>query len=86
MTSSAVFPWNGASHGPPICLHVMVFMSLASLHRRTSSCCALSAELWRLGGPQDARARAAPYWRSPAATVATYAASASSDRFAPWAA
>jgi hypothetical protein len=20
MTSSAVLPWNGASHGPPICL------------------------------------------------------------------
>src|ERR1035437_2759251 len=26
MTSSAVFPWNGASHGPPICLHVIVFI------------------------------------------------------------
>src|ERR1039457_3365557 len=25
MTSSAVFPWNGASHGPPICLQVIVF-------------------------------------------------------------
>src|SRR6266851_5548389 len=32
MTSSAVFPWNGASHGPPICLHVIVFMSLTSFH------------------------------------------------------
>src|SRR2546422_11122823 len=26
ITSSAVFPWNATSHGPPICLHVMVFM------------------------------------------------------------
>ena len=26
ITSSALFPWNGASHGPPICLHVIVFI------------------------------------------------------------
>ena len=32
ITSSAVFPWNGASHGPPICLHVIVFISLTSFH------------------------------------------------------
>src|SRR6266851_9651962 len=36
MTSSAVFPWNGASHGPPICLHVIVFISLTSFHSVTS--------------------------------------------------
>src|ERR1017187_9152945 len=30
MTSSAVFPWNGASHGPPICLHVIVFIIISS--------------------------------------------------------
>ena len=26
MTSSALFPWNGAPHGPPICLQVIVFI------------------------------------------------------------
>src|ERR1035438_8606326 len=26
ITSSALSPWNGASHGPPICLHVIVFI------------------------------------------------------------
>src|SRR4051794_28667810 len=26
MTSSAVFPWCSRSHGPPSCLHVIVFM------------------------------------------------------------
>src|SRR6266566_5202670 len=26
ITSSAVFPWNATSHGPPICLQVIVFM------------------------------------------------------------
>jgi hypothetical protein len=26
MTSSAVMPWSGRSHGPPNCLHVMVFV------------------------------------------------------------
>src|SRR6266568_3799992 len=26
MTSSAVFPWNEASHGPLICLQVIVFI------------------------------------------------------------
>ena len=31
MTSSAVSPWSGKSHGPPNCLHVIVFMGLASL-------------------------------------------------------
>jgi hypothetical protein len=30
ITSSALFPWNGASHGPPICLHVIVFISITS--------------------------------------------------------
>jgi hypothetical protein len=30
ITSSAVFPRSGKSHGPPNCLHVIVFMSLAS--------------------------------------------------------
>src|SRR5229473_5665034 len=35
ITSSAVFPWNGASHGPPICLHVIVFISLTSFHSVT---------------------------------------------------
>jgi hypothetical protein len=30
MTSSAVLPWNGASHGPPICLQVIVFISATS--------------------------------------------------------
>nr|AAP32760.1 unknown [uncultured bacterium] len=25
ITSSALLPWNGALHGPPICLHVIVF-------------------------------------------------------------
>src|SRR5665647_1351828 len=30
ITSSAVFPWNGASHGPPICLHVIVFIPITS--------------------------------------------------------
>src|ERR1039458_10653352 len=32
MTSSAVFPWNAKSHGPPNCLHVIVFIRLASFH------------------------------------------------------
>jgi len=32
ITSSAVFPWNGTSHGPPICLQVIVFISLISFH------------------------------------------------------
>src|SRR3954453_22574464 len=27
ITSSAVLPWSGRSHGPPSSLHVMVFMS-----------------------------------------------------------
>src|ERR1035438_9816898 len=31
ITSSALFPWNGASHGPPICLHVIVFIFIISL-------------------------------------------------------
>ena len=35
ITSSAVFPWNGASHGPPICLHVIVFIRLTSFHSVT---------------------------------------------------
>jgi hypothetical protein len=30
MTSSAVFPWCGKSHGPPNCLQVIVFISLDS--------------------------------------------------------
>jgi hypothetical protein len=30
MTSSALVPWNGASHGPPICSHVIVFMVITS--------------------------------------------------------
>lgn len=33
MTSSAVSPWCGKSHGPPNCLHVIVFTGLASFHR-----------------------------------------------------
>jgi hypothetical protein len=32
ITSFAVLPWKGKSHGPPNCLHVIVFMSLASFH------------------------------------------------------
>src|SRR5258705_8907794 len=28
MTSSAVFPWNAVSQGPPICLHVIVFINI----------------------------------------------------------
>jgi hypothetical protein len=32
ITSSAVFPWSGRSHGPPKCLHVIVFISLDSFH------------------------------------------------------
>lgn len=32
ITSSAAFPWSGKSHGPPNCLHVIVFISLASFH------------------------------------------------------
>jgi hypothetical protein len=32
MTSFAVFPWCGKSHGPPSCLHVIVFMILAPFH------------------------------------------------------
>ena len=32
MISSAVFPWSWRSHGPPNCLHVIVFISLASFH------------------------------------------------------
>jgi hypothetical protein len=30
ITSSAVLPWNGLSHGPPICLHVIVFIRINS--------------------------------------------------------
>jgi len=30
ITSSAVVPWNGASQGPPICLHVIVFKCITS--------------------------------------------------------
>jgi hypothetical protein len=33
MTSLAVFPWSGKSHGPPNCLHVMVFIGPTSFHR-----------------------------------------------------
>jgi hypothetical protein len=33
MTSSAVAPWCGRSHGPPSCLHVIVFMGLAFFQR-----------------------------------------------------
>jgi hypothetical protein len=36
ITSFAVLPWKGKSHGPPNCLHVIVFMSLASFHTRLS--------------------------------------------------
>jgi hypothetical protein len=25
-------PWSGKSHGPPNCLHVIVFIGLASFH------------------------------------------------------
>src|ERR1017187_3326956 len=32
ITSSAVLPWSAKSHGPPNCLHVIVFISLASFH------------------------------------------------------
>jgi hypothetical protein len=32
ITSSAVLPWSKKSHGPPNCLHVIVFMSLLSLY------------------------------------------------------
>jgi hypothetical protein len=32
ITSLAVFPWSGKSHGPPNCLHVVVFIRLASFH------------------------------------------------------
>src|SRR3984893_18280714 len=32
ITSSGVLPWSGKSHGPPNCLHVIVFISLASFH------------------------------------------------------
>src|SRR5712692_1514157 len=31
ITASAVFPWNATSHGPPICLHVIVFIFMTSL-------------------------------------------------------
>ena len=37
MTSFAVFPWCEKSHGPPNCLHVIVFISLASFHCPLSS-------------------------------------------------
>lgn len=33
ITSLAVFPWSGKSHGPPNCLHVMVFIGLTSFPR-----------------------------------------------------
>src|SRR5438270_11590837 len=32
MTSLALLPWCAKSHGPPNCLHVIVFISLASFH------------------------------------------------------
>src|ERR1700716_2246162 len=32
ITSSAVLAWNAVSHGPPICLQVIVFISLTSFH------------------------------------------------------
>lgn len=32
ITSSAVFPWSVKSHGPPSCLHVIVFIRLVSFH------------------------------------------------------
>jgi hypothetical protein len=35
ITSSAVSPRNAASHGPPICLHVIVFVLLTSISEPT---------------------------------------------------
>ena len=37
ITSSAESPWSGKSHGPPNCLHVIVFISLPSFHRIRAS-------------------------------------------------
>jgi hypothetical protein len=37
ITSLAVFPCSGKSHGPPNCLHVVVFISLASFHSNRPS-------------------------------------------------
>jgi hypothetical protein len=39
ITSSAVFPQNGASHGPPICLHVIVFKFITSLECTPAHTC-----------------------------------------------
>ena len=32
ITSSAELPWNAVSHGPPICLHVIVFINTSLYH------------------------------------------------------
>jgi hypothetical protein len=62
MTSSAVFPWSGKSHGPPNCLHVIVFISPASfLIIRPSTRTSCSLCLYRGSeGRQLTDPRAAP--------------------------
>src|SRR5450759_1501144 len=60
ITASALLPWNAASHGPPICSHVMVFISYllssrlssrarGSLprRRRSTSCARTNSATWR---------------------------------------
>ena len=38
ITSSALLPWNEASHGPPICLHVIVFILVSLLRSESPGC------------------------------------------------
>src|SRR3981081_3096463 len=52
ITSSAVFPWKATSHGPPICLHVIVFI-LTSLLLECIHYCAI--ELVELKDEREAR-------------------------------
>jgi len=58
MTSSAVFPRNGVSHGPPICLHVIVFTFTTSFHCRVQQLARAPAP--RAGRCRRLRANCAP--------------------------
>jgi hypothetical protein len=46
ITSSAVFPLSGKSHGPPTCLHVIVLISFASIFVVRSYPCQESCVNW----------------------------------------
>ena len=60
MTSSAVSPRRGRSHGPPNCLHVIVFIAVVSFRGSAmgpSSIGSSNASAWQRSRPYRARCR-----------------------------